>query len=91
MFKKLLMILALLFVFTDGAFACCALCGADFSELLWDLFRVFILLPSIAVGSFIFFIQGLNIFFVEKNKLALLRMVPLFIFISWIFFNTNNY
>ena len=91
MFKKLPIILVLMFIFTDGAFACCALCGADFSKLLWDLFRVFILLPSIAGGSFIFFIQGIYIFFTEKNKLALLRMVPLLMFIGWIFFNTTNY
>jgi len=91
MLKKLLIILALIFTFTDGAFACCALCGVDFSELLWDLFRVFILLPSVAGGSFIFFIQGVYILFVEKNKLALLRMVPLLMFIGWIFFNTNSY
>jgi hypothetical protein len=86
MFKKLLIVLALMFVFSDGAFACCALCNVSG----WELLKIFVLPLLIGVLTLIYSIQGVYILFVEKNKLALLRMVPFLMFISWIFFNTNN-
>ena len=86
MMKNLLMVLALIFVVSDGAFACCALCNVS----LWDLLKILVFPFFLWLVPFVLFIQGLNIFFVEKSRLALLRMLPFLIYMVWIFFDTNN-
>ena len=51
MLKKILLVMGLLLLFTDGAFACCALCNVSG----WELIGVFgvPLLPFIAIAFLI--------------------------------------